>query len=251
LSDKAMQPSSTKLLLEGVWNALKVMRTMILVVVLLLSLSLNVAIVAVSAVTEAAEEIFERVTRKAAPAALARQQVRVLANTVASQQRSLAANATRIQHLTRLNSLRQRQIFALTELVSNVRATETARLAVQRTRVLATTARISRRIATDAIRNAGAVIGEAVPWIGIGVVAGTTALEIKDACDSMRDLSELEAIFVTQSPEMAARDQVCGIVVPTPDELWVMAKGRVVATGGWLRDSMPSWDSVSLPWQDQ
>jgi hypothetical protein len=237
LTNETTHKGSLGLFIEGMWNAVRTARTIILVILLVSSLALNVAVVAIEAVGEVAEAVFERIVGKTTPRAasltLAREQVRRLGQTTAS-------NASQARHLATMVGLRERQVAALTTLVEgnerrHAAATERARLRATR-KVREISLRISRRIGNDALRNVGSAVGEAVPWIGIGVIAATTALELTDACESMKDLYELEAAFDPTVADVADRDRVCGIVVPTAEELWVVVK-----------DSVPELPAFSMP----
>lgn len=230
MTNPIAQKTKSSLLIEGLLNAIKTARMIILTVALMLSLALNVAIVAVDAVAEVAEEIFERLTRKAAANALVRQQVRQLSIRVAAQERTIAANATGLRRSFLDIQLRDRQMAALSKDLVSIRASSAAEIARERARatrmVRETSARMSRRIAVDAGRNVSSMVLEAVPWIGIGVVAGTTALELTDACNNMRDLYDLEVAFDPTVADDAEATIVCGLPVPTANELWAMTKAK-------------------------
>lgn len=77
---------------------------------------------------------------------------------------------------------------------------------------------MSRRVTNAAARNVASMPGEALPFVGIAVVAGATAWEIADACALMTELHELDVAF---NPDHAIDgSEVCGIRVPTSEELW-------------------------------
>ena len=46
-----------------------------------------------------------------------------------------------------------------------------------------------------ALRNVATMPAEVLPFIGVGVVVGITALEIKEACETMKDLEELNQLI--------------------------------------------------------
>jgi predicted RNase H-like nuclease (RuvC/YqgF family) len=87
-----------------------------------------------------------------------------------------------------------------------------------------TTERVSRRTALGTSRNVAATFGESVPMVGIAVVVGATAWEIKDACDTMKDLHELEVALDPTRANDASVKEVCGMAVPTKEELWEKVK---------------------------
>lgn len=69
-----------------------------------------------------------------------------------------------------------------------------------------TTRRVSRRVQRGAVRNISSVAGEAIPVVGVAVIAGALSLEVKDACDTAADMAGLEAALATETdPEAAGR----------------------------------------------
>lgn len=69
-----------------------------------------------------------------------------------------------------------------------------------------TAQRVTQRVQRGVVRNIGSVSGEAIPVIGIGVIAGALALEVKDACDTARDMTGLEAALASPTNADTARD---------------------------------------------
>lgn len=55
--------------------------------------------------------------------------------------------------------------------------------------------KVSKRTARGALRNVATMPAEVLPFIGVGVVVGITALEIKEACETMKDLEELNQLI--------------------------------------------------------
>jgi hypothetical protein len=86
-----------------------------------------------------------------------------------------------------------------------------------------TSRRISTRTATGASRNLAATFGEAWPVAGTAVIVTATTLELYDACVIMQDLHELDVAFNPNADFGAAKD-VCGLRVPTVDEIWEKLK---------------------------
>ena len=96
---------------------------------------------------------------------------------------------------------------------------------------------VSRRIAQRTARNVASdlttMVGEATPYLGIGLVVASTALDAKDGCDTMKDVNEiLAALEDEQEPEDS--NQVCGIKIPTMEELTLSIKDTI---GGTLHQS--------------
>ncbi|TKA97604.1 hypothetical protein FAZ78_05300 [Cereibacter changlensis] len=81
-----------------------------------------------------------------------------------------------------------------------------------------TSTRISDRVARATARNVGSTFGEGLPFVGIGIIVAATAWELKDACDMMKEMRELDAAF---NPDRAIKDdEICGITPPTKEEIW-------------------------------
>ena len=82
----------------------------------------------------------------------------------------------------------------------------------------ATLVTIRNRTQRNAFRNAASVVAEGLPWVGVGVVLTVTALELEDACSTMRDLGEVQEMFGASLT--ASSSEVCGIELPTKSEIW-------------------------------
>lgn len=109
-----------------------------------------------------------------------------------------------------------------------------------------TSGRIARRTATGATRNLAATLGEAWPVAGITVVVAATALELNDACVIMHDLHELDVAFNPEKAIGAEVQQVCGMRVPTQQELWEQVKGSPSAAWATVRETFPDVPSPDL-----
>lgn len=86
--------------------------------------------------------------------------------------------------------------------------------------VKTTTKRIARRTAIDATRNVTSTFGEAVPAVGVAVIVGVSAWELKDACDTMSDLHDLDVAIDPSLANDPSVSEVCGLRVPTKEEIW-------------------------------
>jgi hypothetical protein len=80
-----------------------------------------------------------------------------------------------------------------------------------------TTRRLSMRVTRGAARSVGSAAGEALPFVGVGVVAAATAWDLYDACETMQDLGELAAAVDPGRP--VDPDSVCGITPPSASAL--------------------------------
>ena len=91
----------------------------------------------------------------------------------------------------------------------------------------AKTKKISSKLAARSVRSAGRNVtssfAESIPLIGVAVVAGELAWDVYDACETMKDANELNSIF---GNSLEDQSKVCGIKVPTKDELLAQAKNN-------------------------
>ena len=112
--------------------------------------------------------------------------------------------------------------------LSTVAAREAAEKRVQRKAsskiARKTTERVRRRVANGAARNIASVGGEALPVVGVAVIAAALAYDVKDACDTARDMEGLEAALIAETdPDKARTDAMdkfdCGSLIPGANEL--------------------------------
>ncbi len=96
---------------------------------------------------------------------------------------------------------------------------------------------VKLRTARAATTNITSIWGESVPLWGIAINVAATGFELRMACDTMRDINDLE-LALGGNPDPGETDQVCGIHVPTgteilnavvaaPDQLWATATSDV------------------------
>ena len=85
-----------------------------------------------------------------------------------------------------------------------------------RAKVASTTHSIKNRMKILASTTVLEAPVEAVPFLGIAVIAGTAAFELHTACETMKELYELE---VELNPDAAFDNTACGMEVPTTEEL--------------------------------
>ena len=78
--------------------------------------------------------------------------------------------------------------------------------------------RTATRSAIAATRNISSISGEAIPILGVAVIAGVTAWNIHDSCQMMKELDELNDEFELQL-HLEEKQTVCGIEVPTKEQI--------------------------------
>ena len=93
---------------------------------------------------------------------------------------------------------------------------------------------IQSRTRRTALANVAAAGGEALPFFGVAVIVGATGYEMHEACATMQDLYDLQLVVAPEDADAEDRDAVCGIEVPTKEELW---EGIKSAPGA-------AWDSA-------
>jgi hypothetical protein len=115
----------------------------------------------------------------------------------------------------------------------------------QKNAVTKASKRISRRVVVGATRNIATMFGEAVPFIGIAVIVGTTTWELQEACETLKDVNELESAF--GSTENAGEDirTVCGQTVPSKEEVWESVKTSPEKAWGSAKEQIPSLPKYS------
>ncbi|NIZ63491.1 hypothetical protein DL239_21270 [Sedimentitalea sp. CY04] len=83
---------------------------------------------------------------------------------------------------------------------------------------------ISQRAVKSSSRSISSMAGEAIPYVGAAVIVGVTTLELKDLCDTVKDMNELKRAFDPELQPSEDDTTVCSMKVPTREELWELAK---------------------------
>ena len=216
---------------------LRIMKKFMVGIVFAVMLALNVATVAVESVSAAVSYAYEFITGGVAVTT-------TLANTV----RGKSSKITQLE--TDLNA-KNRQIATLSDELAESRALRSVlyrgeRMVVSEA-VENTSERISKRLVISTGRNVGAVFGEAVPFFGIAVIVAATTWELKEACDTMDDLYELDIAFNPDNAVPADHSEVCGLQVPTKEEIWKFVKDSPGAAWEMAKDLMPELPEFEVP----
>lgn len=76
--------------------------------------------------------------------------------------------------------------------------------------------KIVKRISRNLAYNVTSMAGESIPYLGTGLLIAVTVADVKDGCDTVRDINEINSIL-----EMEAIDEneVCGIKVPSVEDI--------------------------------
>jgi hypothetical protein len=120
-----------------------------------------------------------------------------------------------------LNELKQTKAVVLGLTVANAQLilsnTEfSKRLVANKVTAQAVAARIGQRSVTSGIRNAAKLPARSVPWAGIAVNLALITMDVREACDTVRDINDLNRQFALPQED---ETRVCGIRMPTIDEL--------------------------------
>lgn len=91
--------------------------------------------------------------------------------------------------------------------------------------------RIAQRTAQNVAHDMTTMVAEATPYVGIAFVVASTALDVRDGCDTMRDVNE---IFDSLEDKQGRVDEekVCGAQVPSAEEVVAKIKRDVGETIG-------------------
>jgi hypothetical protein len=205
------------------------MRKYILGTALVASLVLNLLIVAVGSISAVASKLFEGVTGIASVVGSLQDEVGQLRGQVDTKTKTIADLEGRLKPQEVTHGGRKKLVSEAVE---------------------ETTQRVTKRTAAGATRNVAATFGEAIPVIGVGVVVAATAWELKDACDTMKDLHELEVALDPTKAKDASVQEVCGLRVPTKEELWDLVKSSPGAAWQKAKDTMPELPEMpSIDWK--
>lgn len=146
----------------------------------------------------------------------------------------------------------------VTTLAAREAAAVQTRRAATRKLTRETSQRVSKRVARGAVRNSASVFGEAVPVVGVAVIAGALVYEIKDACDTAQDMAGLEAMALAEAdPEAAHAAAIASFdcadlipnadTLPTQDEIWSTAIGTPGKAWAMIADYYDDLPDLSLP----
>lgn len=120
--------------------------------------------------------------------------------------------------------------------------------------VVETTDTVSARAAKSAARETASMAGESLPYVGVAVIAGVTALEIQDLCQTIRDMNSLKRAF---NPELEPSEEeltVCSMAIPSRQELWAATIAAPGTAWDYSKAAIPTLENIremNLPsWTD-
>lgn len=196
------------------WRTLGGLWSVLMMLIMAASLALNVAMAVVPAVAAAVAGAIEAVS-----------DVTTIRKREAGRTAALEARATRAEGrvaaaAAELDAERAARRAATAEARAARQVTYRGAKATAGEAVADTSDRLARRVATASARNVGSTFAEALPVVGVGVIAAATAWELHDACEMMK---EVRALDVALNPDRAVQPeaaQVCGMQAPGRDEIW-------------------------------
>lgn len=99
--------------------------------------------------------------------------------------------------------------------------------------------RVKARTAKVASADMGATFGQSIPWIGIAVVVAATTYDLKTACDTMKDMHALEVAVHPEAANDSSVKEVCGLKVPSKEEIWAKVKASPGQAWDWAKAAVP------------
>jgi uncharacterized membrane-anchored protein YhcB (DUF1043 family) len=140
------------------------------------------------------------------------------AQTARSAQAATKQLTTANQSLHMRNSQLTQQVGTLTAQNSKLQfeheALQTRRVADAK-KVKEVAGVVKARLAKGVVRNQVSIPAEAIPYLGIGVILGVSALDIYDACETMKDFN---TVLLTLGEGEEAPD-FCGAKLPTKEAI--------------------------------
>ena len=187
--------------MRWLWRLLGILRRSFVLLVVLGMLAFNVASFAVPMLAGVVSDVAQAVFGRSVVAELGQQVTKLK-----SEKKILAESKTQLQ-------TRNRNLDA--DLKQTRGELRTTRAGLQKARVAPgkvdnATSRIARRVIRGAGRNVAAIPMEAIPVVGVATVVAVTALDVTEACATVRDMQDLRvASGIDEAPQDWAA-QVCG-----------------------------------------
>lgn len=211
----------------ALWNTLKSVKSFLLILFLFLSITLNGVMFMGGKAYFAASSIFDAVTGLRSVATQHASDIAEIGDDLIYERRMKRELNAEVRELTEKLAIERTAKRQLQTELSETIAKRTAlrvKLRAKREAIGTVTDRISRRTARSASREVGSMVGEAIPYAGVAIIVGATTLELKDLCDTMKDMQELKEIFDPAAAPDENVTMVCAMKVPTKEEIWTMVK---------------------------
>lgn len=78
--------------------------------------------------------------------------------------------------------------------------------------------KIAKRLIRNVSINTGSILVESVPYLGVGTLIGVTAMDVNDACETMKDVNTILS-NIGQEPDQLSTSEICSYTdqIPSPD----------------------------------
>ncbi len=131
--------------------------------------------------------------------------------------------------------------------------TENRKLRGQLKKVGKAADRSRTRLLRSASRSVATAPAKALPYAGALVVAGLTAMEIRDLCDAMSDMDRIKRVVDDPESETESEPAVCPVPVPSRARLLERIEGS--AQQAWDESTkyvpdLPGWNDIPDSWRD-
>ena len=109
------------------------------------------------------------------------------------------------------------------------------------------------RLLRSASRSVATAPAKALPYAGALVVAGLTAMEIRDLCDAMSDMDRIKR--VVDDPDAEAESEPAGCPVPVPSRAQLLERIEGSAQQAWDESTkyvpdLPGWEDIPDSWRE-
>ena len=131
--------------------------------------------------------------------------------------------------------------------------TENRKLQGQLKKVGKAANRSRTRLIRSASRSVATAPAKALPYAGALVVAGLTAMEIKELCETMRDMDRIKRVIDDPDTETESEPAVCPVPVPSQQQLLERIEGSAEKAWGESKKyvpDLPGWDDVPDSWRE-
>lgn len=230
--------------LRLIWRMLGGFWSVLMMLLMAGSLALNVAMAVVPAVAAAVGGAVEAVSGVRSLASRNAARTATLEGRAVRAEARLASDAATLRAeraATRAATLRAEQATAEAAAARQVTYRGARRTAAEA--VADTSDRVARRSLRAAGRSVTSSFAEALPIVGIGVIAAATAWELQDSCQMLAEIRELDVALNPERAVPADATTVCGMKAPSRDEIWAAvanSPGAVWARAQGLYDGLPS-----------
>lgn len=230
------------------WTVFRALGSVLLVGLLIASLVVNGSLMVGGAVGRVAVAAFEAVTGFRSVITQTAEEVAELTAQVAAERRAVQQAKQALEAERRLTRQLKAEVAEARTRTVKFKGKEMP----LKSAVTETTQSVTRRARNSAVREVGAIMGEALPGVGIAVIVGVTAAELSDLCDTIRDMKALQAaiddatsldpdVLTVCSMEVKSKEQIRADLEAAPNIAWTQAQIWVPA----LKDMYPSiaWQS--------